>query len=265
MRKHIIENTHSSPEGGHSGITVTAKRIQEKFHWPKLRSDVQEYINACDVCQRCKAEHISPSGLLQPLPIPNKAWETVSLDFVKGLPKSAGKVVILVIVDKLTKYAHFVALSHPYSATVVAQKVLDTVIKLHGPLKCIISDRDAIFISTFWSKLFKAMGTKLNISTAYHPQTDGQTERVNQCLEMYLRCITGQKPSMWSHWLPMAELWYNTCHHTTIRMSPFKALYNQDPPLIQYQSAVVTNPGVKQFVKDRTQVQQLLKENLLKA
>ncbi|WOG95792.1 hypothetical protein DCAR_0415120 [Daucus carota subsp. sativus] len=265
MRKQIIENVHSSPEGGHSGVTVTARRIQEKFHWPQLKLEVQEYIRACDVCQRCKAEHTSPPGLLQPLPIPNNAWETISLDFIEGLPKSAGKEVILVIVDKLTKYAHFVAISHPYTAVIVAQKVLDTVVKLHGPPKCIISDRDTVFISTFWKELFNTMGTKLNISTAYHPQTDGQTERVNQCLEMYLRCITGQKPHLWSQWLPMAELWYNTCYHTAIGMSPFKALYDQEPPPIQYQSAGVSNPGVKQFVKDRVHIQQLLKENLLKA
>lgn len=130
---------------------------------------MQEFIKNCDVCQRCKPEHNAYPGLLQPLLIPNNAWETVSLDFIEGLPKSNAKEVIMVVVDKLTKYSHFVALSHPYTATVVAQKFLDTVVKLHGIPKVVISDRDVIFISTFWKELFKVLGTQLNLSTTYHP------------------------------------------------------------------------------------------------
>lgn len=204
-------------------------------------------------------------GLLQPLPIPETAWETISMDFIEGLPKSNGKDVILVIVDKLTKYSHFVPLIHPYSAATVAQKVLDTIVKLHGPPKSVISDRDPIFVSNFWKELMKVMGAQLKLSSAYHPQTDGQTERVNQCLEMYLRCITGHKPNQWCQWLPMAELWYNSCFHTAIGMSPFKALYNQDPPSVNYQQSKATNPGVKEFVQDRVAMQHLLRDNLKKA
>lgn len=169
------------------------------------------------------------------------------------------------IVDKLIKYGHFMAPSHPYTENSVAQKVLDTVVKLHGPPKAIISDRDAIFVSSFWKELFKAMGTRINLSTVYHPQLDGQTERVNQCLEMYLRCVAGQNPHQWSYWLPMAELWYNTCHHSAIGMAPFKPLYNMNPLSMNYQSSGITNPGVKRFLQDRNVVQQLLKKNLLKA
>ncbi|WOH00637.1 hypothetical protein DCAR_0520008 [Daucus carota subsp. sativus] len=265
MREKIIKNVHSSLEGGHSGVTATTKRIQERFYWPNLQTDVLKFVRECDTCQRCKPEHVAAPGMLQPLPIPNNAWETMSLDFIEGLPKSAGKEVILIMVDKLTKYGHFIALNHPYTATVVAQKVLDTVVKLHGPPKVIISDRGPVFVSSFWRELFKAMGTQVSLSTAYHPQTDGQTERVNQCLEMYLRCVTGLKPQSWCSWLPMAELWNNTCHHSAIGMSPFKALYNQDPPFVNYQVGDVTNVRYKQFLQDRTKVQHLLKENLLKA
>lgn len=136
------------------------------------------------MCQRCKPEHHLSPGLLQPLPIPNKAWEKISIDFIIGLPRSEGEETVLVIVDKLTKYGHFQALHHPFTAELVAQKVLDNVIKLHGPLKMIISDMHTIFISAFGSELFKAMGTKCHLSTAYHPQTDGQTGRVSECLEI---------------------------------------------------------------------------------
>lgn len=146
----IIINSHSSTEGGHLGITVTTKRIQEFFYWPNLVSDVHEFVRSCDVCQRCKSEHNAPPGLLQPLPIPNNAWETIFLDFVEGLPKSNGKEIVLVVVDKLTIYSHFLRLSHPYTAVTVAQAVLDNVVKLHGPPQAIISDRDTVFISSFW-------------------------------------------------------------------------------------------------------------------
>lgn len=173
LRAKIIENIHSSPEGGHSGIVATAKRIQEYFYWSNSTTEFHEYLKACDTCQRCKAEHIASPGLLQPLPVPNEAWETISLDFIEGLPRLNGKEVILVVVDKLTKYAHFIALSHPYTSTTVAQIVLDSVVKLHGPPKAIISDRDAIFVSSFWKDLFTAMGAQIKLSMAYHPQTDG--------------------------------------------------------------------------------------------
>lgn len=109
------------------------------------------------------------------------------------------------------------------------------------------------------------MGVQRKLSSAYHPQTDGQTERVNQCLEMYLRCVVGHKPSQWSNWLPLAELWYNTCHHSALGMSPFQALYNQEPPSINYQQSRATNLVVKKFVQDRTQLLQLIKENLTRA
>ncbi|XP_026453013.1 uncharacterized protein LOC113353717 [Papaver somniferum] len=125
----------------------------------------------------------------------HSAWQHITMDFINGMPISDRKSILLVIVDKLTKYAHFIPLHHPYTAVSVAQVFLNQVFKLHGLPSSIVSDRDKVFTSNFWQDLFKATGTKLNLSTTYHPQTDSQTERVNACLENYLRCIAGHKPS----------------------------------------------------------------------
>lgn len=138
-----------------------------------MKQDIIRYVQSCDVCQKVKSGHSFPGGLLQPLPIPSQIWEDISMDFVEGLPKSEGKDCILVVVDRLTKVGHFVALSHPYSATIVAQLFLDNIYKLHGLPKTIVIDRDKIFTSHFWKELFSSIGTKTHLSTSYHPQTDG--------------------------------------------------------------------------------------------
>ena len=142
------------------------------------------------------------------------------MDFIEGLPNSKGKQVIYVVVDKLSKAAHFMSLTHPYTAIEVAQSFLDNVFKLHGFPDSITSDRDPIFVSQFRKDLMAFQGVQLQLSSAYHPQTDGQSEVVNRCLETFLRCMCCDVPHEWSKWLPLAEWWYNTNHHTSIQCSP---------------------------------------------
>jgi hypothetical protein len=149
-------------------------------------------------------ETIKTLGLLQPLSIPSQLWEEVSVDFITGLPKSEGKSVIMMIVDRLTKYTHFCALSHPFKARIVATTFMETVQKLHGSPKIIVTDRDPIFTRYFWTKLFSCLGTQLAHSSSYHPQSDGQTEIVNKCLEGYLRFFVSDKQTQWFKWLPFA-------------------------------------------------------------
>lgn len=153
------------------------------------------------------------------------------MDFISGLPNSQGKDTIWVILDRMSKYAHFIALSHPYSAMSLAQIFLDQFYRLHGLPKSIVSDRDPIFLSTFWKELFKLQGVKLHYSTTYHPQSDGQTEVVNRCLKQYLRCMTGERPKEWAKWIPLAKWWYNTSYHSSIKASPFEVVYGKGPPM----------------------------------
>lgn len=190
-----------------------------------MKKEIYTFVKECDVCQQNKTEIVALPDLLQPLPIPDRIWTEISMDFIEGLPMSQGKTVIMVVVDRLSKYAHFMPLSHPFTAVEVAKVFMDTVYKLHGMPSSIVSDRDKVFTSTFWRELFRLQGTQLHLSTSYHPQTDGQTEVVNRCLEVYLRCMSGDRPESWVQWLPLAE-WY----HSSTQMTPYQVVYGQVPP-----------------------------------
>jgi hypothetical protein len=150
----IMLALHSSGLGGHSGVTATYNKIKALFAWPGMKESIKHYISSCEVCAKAKTDHSRLPGLLYPLPIPKKAWQTISLDFIEGLPKSKSYNTILVVIDKLTKYAHFILLSHPYTAMIVAQQFLNHIYKLHGLTEVIISDRDKIFTSTLWQELY---------------------------------------------------------------------------------------------------------------
>jgi Integrase zinc binding domain len=185
---------HDSSIGEHVGILGTYQKTKKIFYWPKLKEDVISHVMTCDVCQLNKSKNKLPPGLLEPIPIPPGAWQLITMDFISGLPKSENKDVIMVVIDKFIKYAHFIVLSHPITTIEVARVFLENVYQLHGLLVKIITDRDSIFTSLFWKELFKKLEISINLSTAYHPQTDGQSERLNQCLEQYLKCMTSQKP-----------------------------------------------------------------------
>jgi hypothetical protein len=171
-------------------------------------------------------------GTLQPLSIPLAIWKNISMDFIIILPKSRNKSVIMVVVDRLSKYAHFFSLQHPFTTSMMAQIFMDQVFKLHGMLQCIVSDRDPNFTRKFWQELFKIQGTELHLNTTYHPQIDGQTKVLNNFLETYLRCFASENQNQWAQWLPLAEWLYNNSYHKTTCMTPFEEVYGQNPPSI---------------------------------
>lgn len=168
------------------GFPVTHNRVRKLFAWRGLKSAVRDFVAACAICSQAKPDRAKYPGLLSPLPVPSEAWQIISMDFIDGLPTSSSANCIMVIVDKFSKFAHFIPLHHPYTAQKVAQAFLDHIYRLHGMPTHIVSDRDPVFTSLFWKELFRLAQVKLCLSSAYHPQSDGQTERVNQCLETYL-------------------------------------------------------------------------------
>nr|GEV42412.1 retrotransposon-related protein [Tanacetum cinerariifolium] len=191
--------------GSHSGVQATLKRIGAFSYWKGMRKTMNEIVRTYDVCQRNNVDLSVYPGLLQPLPTPTQVWHDISMDFVDSLPLSQGKSTILVIVDRLSKYVYFFAVTHLYTTKTITQLFLDNIYRLHGLPKTIVNDRDKVFISLFWQSLFKMLQVQLKMSTAYHPQTNGQTELVNKCLECYLRCMIEESPKDWTLWLPLAK------------------------------------------------------------
>jgi hypothetical protein len=229
MHNKVLVALHNSPLGGHSGFPVTYQKVKQLFVWPGLKKYVQQFVQTCSVCQQAKPDHSPYPGLLQPLPVPAGAWQNISMDFVEGLPLSRGRNCVMVIVDKFSKFSHFIPLKHQFTAASVAQVFMQEVYRLHGLPLAIVSDRNRIFTSQFWKTLFQLAGVSLNMSSAYHPQSDGQTERVNQCMETYLRCFVGACPHKWVQWIYLAEYWYNVSWHSVVSMSPFQLLYGYQP------------------------------------
>lgn len=176
LQQKVLTALHSTPLGGHSGIPVTLRKLKQFFAWPGIRKTVQTFVASCTICQQAKPDRARYPGLLQPLPIPSPAWQIITMDFIEGLPRSGKMNCILVIVDKFSKCNHFLGLSHPFTAVTVAKLFFSEIYRLHGLPATIVSDCDKVFTSAFWHQLFKFAGVSLNMSSAYHPQTDGQTE-----------------------------------------------------------------------------------------
>ena len=193
----------------------------------------EKYIARCLECQQVKTEHQHPAGLLHPLPIPSWKWEVISLDFITGFPRNQNQNdSIMVVVDKLSKETHFIPVKTSYKAANIADIFLKQIFRLHGVPKVIISDRDPKFIGNFWNSLFKGLNTTLNFSTSFHPQTDGQTERVNQVVEDLLRMYVKDQPGKWEYYLHLVEFAYNNNYQSSAKFSPFEIYMDENAILL---------------------------------
>jgi hypothetical protein len=224
----ILKEMHNLAYARHPGYQKTMAAVKSHYFWLGLKKESVEYIVRCMECQKVKAEHRHPAGLLQSLPIPEWKWEVVTMDFITGLPRTSKQHdSIMVVVEKLTKVACFIPLKTTQKATDVPDIFLKEVVRLQRIPKTIVSDRDPKFTSNFWKGLFKGFEMNLNFSTVYHPEFDGQTERVNRVIEDILRMYVMDKPSRWEDYLHLVEFSYNNGYHTSLKMSPFEALYGR--------------------------------------
>jgi hypothetical protein len=224
----ILDEAHLSRYSIHPGSTKMYQDLKQHYWWTKMKIEIACYVARCDTCRRVKAIHMKTAGPLQYLPIPTWKWEDISMDFIVGLPRTTkGFDSIWVVIDRLTKIAHFLPVKTKYLVVAYAELYIARILRLHGVPKTIVSDHGPQFVSKFWEELHKCLGTKLLRSLAYHPQTSGQTERVNQILEDMLRACVLEFPQKWDDCLPLAEFSYNNSYQASIKMAPFEALYGR--------------------------------------
>ena len=262
----ILQQYHDSPMAGHFGVARTQALVGQYFKWAGMATAVEAYVRSCDACQRNKVVRHAPFGLLNPLPIPATPWCSISLDWITDLPPSNYHDAILVVVDRLTKQAIFIPTTKSMSAADVATLFLQHVVRVHGVPESIISDRDPIFTCHFWRRLLELMGIKANRSTAFHPQTDGQTERMNSVLEQYLRMYTDFQQSDWASLLPMAEFAYNNSKHSATTLSPFFANYGYHPRMSLLPPSLDSSvPAADSYVDRLRETHVTLQRELLKA
>jgi hypothetical protein len=237
LKRNLIATFHDSPIAGHPGQQRTLELVSRRYYWPGMRAKIFHYVETCEVCQRIKHPKTTPIPV-QPLEVPNKPWQHISYDMIVGLPPDGGKDAILVVVDSFSKYGIMIPCSSKVTAKDIAELFLEHVWKRHGFPERTISDRGPVFNNKYIKALYQRLGIKAHFSSAYHPQTDGQTERMNPGIEQFLRAYAGMYQRDWVKWLPMAEFSYNNAVHSTTGTSPFRCLYGRDP--VMTPSKVVT-------------------------
>jgi hypothetical protein len=271
LRNEIIEAFHSPVTAGHFGRDRTGTAISKHYWWPNYTVQIDEWVRRCALCQANKPHNARAPGKLQPLPIPENSWDSVSVDFITNLPLTArGNDAIMVVVDRLTKMAHFIPLSGTATAQHVAQLFYDHVWTKHGISLNIVSDRDSKFTSQTWERLCELWPMSRSMSTAYHPQTDGQTERTNRTLEQMLRNYVAPDLSNWDQLLAPAEFAYNNARSASTGFTPFYLNYGRDPripaALIKRQRGDTGQcPGIENFVATMDELLAEAKRSLIAA
>ncbi|KAD4180427.1 hypothetical protein E3N88_29018 [Mikania micrantha] len=224
----ILDEAHKTRYSVHPGADKMYQDLRSFYWWPGMKKDIATYVGKCITCAKVKAEHQKPSGLLEQPEIPQWKWEQIAMDFITKLPRtSSGHDSIWVIIDRLTKSVHFLPIRETYKMEKLARLYIDEIVVRHGVPLSIISDRDSRFTSRFWQSLQQSLRTSVNLSTAYHPQTDGQSERTIQTLEDMLRTCILDFGGSWDTHLPLIEFSYNNSYHSSIGCAPFEALYGR--------------------------------------
>ncbi|XDV17726.1 hypothetical protein PO909_023545 [Leuciscus waleckii] len=249
LRSEVIQWGHCSNIACHPGINRTRFLVKQRFWWPRMARDIHDFVLACSVCATGKTSNRAPDGLLQPLPVPSRPWSHIALDFITALPPSQGNTVVLTAVDRFSKAAHFIPLPKLPSAKETAVAVIDHVFRLHGLPIDVVSDRGPQFVSKFWQEFCKLLGATVSLSSGFHPQSNGQTERANQDLERMLRCLVSKNPTSWCQQLSMVEYAHNTLPVSSTGLSPFEGSVGYQPPVFPSLESEVAVPSAHAFVQ----------------
>uniref|UniRef100_A0A8C1PUC8 Gypsy retrotransposon integrase-like protein 1 n=1 Tax=Cyprinus carpio TaxID=7962 RepID=A0A8C1PUC8_CYPCA len=245
----VLQWGHTSKLTAHPGVRGTLASIRQRFWWPTHERDTRRFIASCAVCAQTKSSNSPPAGLLRPLPIPSRPWSHIALDFITGLPPSAGNTVILTVVDRFSKAAHFIPLAKLPSAKETAQIMVSHVFKLHGLPSDVVSDRGPQFTSQFWREFCRLIGASVSLSSGFHPQTNGQAERANQIVGRILRSLAFRNPASWTEQLPWAEYAHNSLPTSATGLSPFHCCLGYQPPLFSSQDTESNVPSVQAFMQ----------------
>jgi hypothetical protein len=257
----VLQSRHDHKLRGHPGVRKTRAIVMRDFFWSGITKDVKDYVKACPVCRRAKSVRAKPYGFLKTLPIPERTWSHLSMDHIGELPESNGFNAILVVVCRLSKQAIFIPAHTTDTTEDLVQQFITHVFSKHGTPISIISDRGSKFVAEFWKKVCAALGIRSHTSTSYHPETDGQTERVNQVLEQYLRIYINYLQDDWTELLPIAEFVYNNTPHDSTGMTPFFANKGSHPA-ITIDLGQVEGHEANQVVKDWDTLHSYLKQQV---
>ncbi len=265
LRLRVLRARHDHPTAGHWGQNKTQDLVLRDYNWPGLRIFVRDYCKSCTTCARSKTPRHLPYGTLKQLPIPERPWNSISMDLIEQLPDSEGYTAILVIVDRLTKQSIFIPTHNTLNAQELAELFILHVFSKHGVPSHVTSDRGSEFVSHFFRSLGKALDMKLHFTSGYHPEGDGQTERVNQTLEQYLRIYCNYQQDNWSKLLPLAEFAYNNAPNATTGLSPFFANKGYHPGLAVHPERDLTSARAREFAIDLDELHSALREHIAEA
>ena len=269
IRSTVINDNHESLLGGHRGFSKTLSLIKRYFYWPSMKKDIKSEVKACRKCLEAKISNQKKLGNLNPFPPPENKWEEISMDFIFELPKTEEKnTAILVVVDKLTKRTHFIPLKSNHTAKDTAYVFYKEIYRHHGLPRKIISDRDPRFTGSFWTELMKILKVKLNTSTAFHPETDGQSERAFRTIQEMLRCYVDKTQKYWDIYLPGLEFAYNNHVNDSTKYSPFFLEYGQNTVSVSdilFADTTSNNDATFQFIQQLKIANEFAKKAIEKA
>uniref|UniRef100_A0A8C7TQH1 Gypsy retrotransposon integrase-like protein 1 n=1 Tax=Oncorhynchus mykiss TaxID=8022 RepID=A0A8C7TQH1_ONCMY len=265
VRDQLIRWAHVLPSSGHPGVRRTVGSLRGRYWWPTLARDVKVYVSSCSVCAQSKAPRHLPRGKLQPLPVPQRPWSHLSVDFLTDLPLSQGNTTVLVIVDRFSKSCRLLPLPGIPTALQTAEALFTHVFRHYGVPEDIVSDRGPQFTSRVWRAFMERLGISVNLTSGYHPESNGQVERVNQEVGRFLRSYCQDRPGEWARYIPWAEMAQNSLRHSSTNVSPFHCVLGYQPVLAPWHPSQTEAPAVEEWVQRSKVTWRAVQESLQQA